>query len=940
MKNRILPSGLLAIFMGLSLLFVPGLTMSGHPGNTEGKKFDGKSRIEKIRANQLTGTVNANSLMEAQNQIQKMQSDSKGTQTLNWISMGPDNYAGVTWSLLFDNKDATSNTIYAGSVNGGIWRSTNLGLTWHQMNAESNNIPKVSSLVQTSTGRIYASTGLTYCRTAPYAGTGLYYSDDGYTFVHAPNTSGHNFYSVAKLCIDPRNDRIFAATNSGLHYSDDGVEWFQVREGYCNDVVIGSDGTILTQVNDISWIAREGNVDNFIRISTDLPNGLPTINGGWTVFAIAPSDPNVMYASVADTTGNLYNIYLSSDKGTNWSVIFPGNDTFEPFDGQGCYANTITVFPSDPYQVLLGGVDLWWGRKIQETGYYDWGVMSYHNISPLSTLYVPANHHQYLFRTGFPTQFALANDGGVSTAIIGPDYIQFKNVNKNYSVSRFNSVAMSRYPSWVIGGGDAIGTQVIGAYYPAVVNNPTDGYQVWWDGTGGADQGGTGGACAWSTISPLTVFFEKTGDSIRREELSDPSYTNGFVMGIVNNKVDVTPIQFWESFDFEYTRDSTTYINNTGKEIVADTAIIVKSKTVEFPFIYTTKDPIPAGDSIRIPDPVASRFFVAGTRSANNSVWMTKGALNYTEPPTWFKILLIPSTDTVYTKDLISTMAISKDLNTMWVGTEGGRMIRISNIALAYNYATADVSSPTCIIADEYFPNLPFLGRFISSISINPNDSRQVMVTLGNYDNTHYVYMTQNGNDSLPVFTSVQGNLPSIPVFSGLIEMHDNNRAIIGTEYGIFATSNLTGGSPEWNLELTNMGDVPVTEIKQQTLNHFLIENMGTIYASTYGRGIFIDTTYYTPVGIDPNTVPVNNNSGMLRISPNPVKDMVNITYNLDKAGWVDIHVTDIMGRNVLSQSLGDKSKGTNVSSLDMSSLPAGTYIVRIANSYGKIVKL
>ena len=319
---------------------------------------------------------------------------------------------------------------------------------------------------------------------------------------------------------------------------------------------------------------------------------------------------------------------------------------------------------------------------------------------------------------------------------------------------------------------------------------------------------------------------------------------------------------------------------------------------------------------------------------------MTKGALNYTEPPTWFKILLIPSTDTVYTKDLISTMAISKDLNTMWVGTEGGRMIRISNIALAYNYATADVSSPTCIIADEYFPNLPFLGRFISSISINPNDSRQVMVTLGNYDNTHYVYMTQNGNDSLPVFTSVQGNLPSIPVFSGLIEMHDNNRAIIGTEYGIFATSNLTAGSPEWNLELTNMGDVPVTEIKQQTLDHFLIKNMGTIYASTYGRGIFTDTTFYTPVGIDPNTVPVNSNSEMLRISPNPVKDIVNITYNLDKAGWVNIQVTDITGRNILTQSLGDKSKGINVSSLDMSSLPAGTYIVRIANSYGKIVKL
>jgi hypothetical protein len=136
------------------------------------------------------------------------------------------------------------------------------------------------------------------------------------------------------------------------------------------------------------------------------------------------------------------------------------------------------------------------------------------------------------------------------------------------------------------------------------------------------------------------------------------------------------------------------------------------------------------------------------------------------------------------------------------------------------------------------------------------------------------------------------------------------------------------------------MGDVPVTEIKQQTQDNYLIKNKGTLYASTYGRGIFIDTTFYTPVGIDPGTIPVNSSNGILRINPNPVKDVVNITYDLEKAGWVDVQVTDITGRTVLIQSFGEKSKGINVSSLDIRSLPAGTYIVRVANSFGKIVKL
>ncbi|MEI6456118.1 MAG: T9SS type A sorting domain-containing protein [bacterium] len=940
MKNRLLPSGLLAVLLGLSFLFLTELTMAGQPGDSGGKKYDGKTRMEKMRANQVTGIVSPESQAAAWKKLQEMNAPSKGTLNLDWISLGPDNYSGVTWSVMFDNKDATSNTIYAGSANGGVWRSTNLGLTWHQMNAESNIILKVSTLAQTSGGRIYAGTGVTYCNEAPYAGTGLFYSDDGYTFVKSPNTSGHNWYSVAKLAVNPSN-RIFAATNSGLHYSDDGVAWTQVREGYCNDVAVGNDGTIITVVAGSVWVAAAGDFNNFVNVSNGLSTGLPFNLNGWTVVAIAPTDPNILYASLADSTGYLLNVYISRDKGANWSVIFPGNETFEPLAGEGCYSHTLTVFPNDPYQILLGGVNMWWGKQIQTTGFFDWMEMSNGSTSTLDFQYAPSRHHNYLFRPGYPTQLAMATDGGVTTAIIGTDYMQYKTSNKNYAVSRFNSVAMSRNKEWAMGGGDAIGTQVIGAYYPALVNNPTDGYQAWWnDGARTADEGGSGGTCAWSTIAPNTIFFSKIGDSLRREDLTDLSYTNGFIMGIVNTKVDITPIEYWESINFTDTRDSVKYINKTGKEIKADTTLVIESSTVSFRFDYITTEPIPAGDSIMIPDPVASRFFVAGTRGGNYSVWMTKGALNFTGTPTWFKIIIIPASDTAFFNDPISTMALSKDLNTLWCGTEGGRMIRISNITMAYDFATADVTSPTCIIATEKFQDLPFLGRYISSIAINPNDSRQVMVTLGNYENNDYVFLTENANDSLPAFNSVQGNLPPIPVFSGLIEMHDNNRAIIGTEYGVFSTSNLTGSAPEWSLELLNMGDVPVTQIKQQTLDHYLIKNLGTIYASTYGRGIFIDTTYYTPLGIDPgNITPVGKNS-TIRVTPNPATDKISITYDLEKAGSVTAQVTDLTGRNVITTLFGDKPKGSNISVMDLRSLPAGTYIIRVGNAFGKVVKL
>jgi hypothetical protein len=136
------------------------------------------------------------------------------------------------------------------------------------------------------------------------------------------------------------------------------------------------------------------------------------------------------------------------------------------------------------------------------------------------------------------------------------------------------------------------------------------------------------------------------------------------------------------------------------------------------------------------------------------------------------------------------------------------------------------------------------------------------------------------------------------------------------------------------------MGDVPVTQIKQQTIDHYLIRNLGSIYASTYGRGIFMDTTYYTPLGVDPGNGNPVGNVGSIRISPNPVTEKATLTYDTEKAGIVAVQVTDLTGRNVISTSFGEQPKGTHVSVLDLRSLNSGTYIIRIGNAFGKVVKL
>lgn len=61
---------------------------------------------------------------------------------------GPDNVGGRTRAILFDKRDATFNTVYAASVAGGIWKSTNLGSTWVKVNQANSNL-NVSCMAQT-----------------------------------------------------------------------------------------------------------------------------------------------------------------------------------------------------------------------------------------------------------------------------------------------------------------------------------------------------------------------------------------------------------------------------------------------------------------------------------------------------------------------------------------------------------------------------------------------------------------------------------------------------------------------------------------------------------------------------------------------------------------------------------------------------------------------
>jgi hypothetical protein len=935
MKSRFLLLRFFVLVLGFIAFYSSSITYAGNPG--AGKP---DARMHQIRANQNTSVIEAKDMLNAQTQVNRMSTEKAMSDVnLNWSQLGPNNAAGRTRTVLFSNKDANGMTVLTGGVTGGIWKSRNLGLTWHQMNTQGNEVLRVTSMAQTAGGTIYVATGESYCNKNQYMGTGIYRSDDDSTFTVIPNTQpvanspASDWAYVSKLAVSPTG-RIFAATNTGLKYSDNGTDWLMAKSGYAYTVTIGPDGTLLTNIDNLAYMAVGGDISTFVNLSTDLPTTFPSTGVGGIEYAIAPSNSSMMYASLANTSGGLLNVYKSEDKGITWSIVFPGNSTYNPLGTNGCYANSLAVFPNDPDQLFIGGVSVWRGKKYQSSGYYNWEQVSFsaydESLYELANFLVPVSQHQIVFRQNSVTQFGIATDDGISIGTLSGTGVTFQHMIKNCIISQFNSVAYSIKKESSMGGAVFAGAD----YIPGgnVLNEPENGTQMY---------SGYGGDIAWSMINPTSVFFGtgvSTEPFIRSEDLG-ATQSPTFLRSITNN--NYTPVNFWEDFNFTQSVDSVMYVVKE-KPIPKDSTFLVPSANARFPMHYTTPDSLKLNDTILVKDIIHSRFFIPGTVGGNPGIYMTKQALQFSVNPIWFRIANIDAADT------ISCIAVSKDLGVAWAGTSTGKLYRLTNITFANDSTTACADSAGCVIGHAVYDGTvypQFNKRYITSIAIAPGN-QTVLVTLGNYGNSTYVYKTINGLDATPTFDPVQGNLPSMPVYTGLFEMSNSNVVILGTDFGVFSTNDITVASPTWTVQNTGTGNVPVTGIKQQTnpgVYYYRPGNYGDLYLASYGRGLFFDETFGVILGTDPiHSQPAAENS--LKVQPNPFTNKVNISYKIGKTSPVHAMVYDLSGRMIFSTSFGTQQAGEYTRALNLESLTSGTYIIKLdygaGSSFGKAIKV
>lgn len=202
---------------------------------------------------------------------------------------------------------ADGNNIFAGTWGNGVFRSTNFGENWDEVNSSSTANTNVHAFVKSGTNLFMGSQGGGVHRT----------TDNGETWVQVNN----GLLSVDIRDLTAMDTVIFAATwgqNKVFKSTDSGENWIQ-----CNTAIIPNldDPCIIASGNNVFL----GTFNHGVFLSTDSGDNWLEVNNGIpanaTIREFAVSGSNIFAATRGD------GVFLTTDNGTSWSAVNNGLTT-------------------------------------------------------------------------------------------------------------------------------------------------------------------------------------------------------------------------------------------------------------------------------------------------------------------------------------------------------------------------------------------------------------------------------------------------------------------------------------------------------------------------------------------------------------------------------------------------------------------------------------
>jgi photosystem II stability/assembly factor-like uncharacterized protein len=721
-------------------------------------------------------------------------SAASATSTLGdaWQPLGPGNIGGRSRALLIHRTK--NNMMWTAGVAGGIWKSTDSGASWQPKGDLLVNIA-VNSLIQDPMldNVLYAGTGEGFFNIDAVRGQGIFKSTDyGETWTQLPATNNSDFFYVQKLAATRHKtkQRIYAATRTGVFRSTNGGNtWAKVLTAVtvngCLDLAIqyhqedkqnyvfASCGTFTQATVWRALDVEEGQTWEPVLSDLDM---------GRTSLAIAPSNPDVIYAlasfyrfpAVSQNYG-LLAVYRSTQNGaagtwetrvhytdanrintvqlTNPVYAFLGDCGYGPQNvalTQGWYDNQIAVDPKDENTVWTAGIDL----MRSDDGGQTWGVGSYWWFDPTDPNYSHADNHAITFHPKFNgdsnREMFVASDGGIhrttdARASVGTtlaavcgnpvaNQVQWTSLNNGYQVTQFYHGAV--YPDGTAFFG---GTQDNGTLRGSV-----PGGQNWV-----SVSGGDGGYVAVDSGATNVIYDEFTGKSLQRS---------------LDAGANFTPI----------------YAG-------------VGEGAGNFQFIHPfAMDPV-----------TSSRLWYGGAYAWRS----TNRGTNWTRVSEFFA-------------SRIASWGISvSDPNRVYVGVQ-----HLGTTTSGRIFTTA---AATTLAGPVTWPSEQPRQGYVSSIAVDPSDPLTAYATYSTYNfgsQLGHVFKTVDGGVN---WVRIDLTLPDMPVHSVVVHPTRAGTLYIGTDLGVFVT--IDGGA-SWMRENTGFANVIVEHLQITT---------GRLFAFTHGRSAF-----------------------------------------------------------------------------------------------------
>jgi photosystem II stability/assembly factor-like uncharacterized protein len=391
--------------------------------------------------------------------------------------------------------------LWAGAAGGGVWQSTDAGKHWQALWDDKPSLNTGAlALDPQDPDTIYCGTGEANLSADSHPGVGLFRSlnaGQSWQLLAAAGAVGLP-RRIGAVAVDPFNPQHLLIGGvahrdggaTGLFESvDGGVAWARVplvgaNPYRCHDIRFHP-GTPRVIYVTISALGMKSGIWRSIDGGTSwqqLSDGLPSPDRiGRTSLAIAPSDPDVLYAQMSPPGPQtpVLGLFRSADRGDSWQSI--GGQHFVS-ERQMSYNNAIVVHPGDADHVLCGGVDL----HLTIDGGQRWRQVTHWDADRGAADYAHADHHALLMPEAQPGSVYTFNDGGMDFSSDGGR--TWENRSAGLATNMFYDLAVAQSNGQVIAGGAQDNGTLI------TPDGRPDTYFEWTGGDGG-----------WIVIDPTDV---------------------------------------------------------------------------------------------------------------------------------------------------------------------------------------------------------------------------------------------------------------------------------------------------------------------------------------------------------------------------------------------------------------------------------------------------